>query len=309
MLGWEPAVALDEGLRRRSSISGCGEARRSRAVKQKILLTGAAGFIGSHLSEALIARGAEVPGGQLRCLLRARGQGAQPGRAAPTARLPLRRGGRRPRSDAARWRGGVIHLAAKPGVRPSLEDPGAYMEANVTGHRPADRRGAPGGDTRIVFGSSSSVLATRRRRRLPRRARRLAISPSPLASARESCWPMRSRISTRSDHLPAVLYRVRPRQRPDLAIHKFSRLIARGRPVRMHAMGRVERDYSYITDALEWHWRPGMDGAGGARRRRDGESGWRARVRLDRLIALIAKGPGAATPDRAPPRSAGGCAG
>jgi UDP-glucuronate 4-epimerase len=80
-----------------------------------------------------------------------------------------------------------------------------------------------------------------------------------------------------------------PRQRPDLAIHRFTDLIARGRPIRMHGDGSSERDYTYITDALDgilsglaWTGRapPGTTDAVNL--------GGGARVRLDRLIALIA---------------------
>src|SRR5256886_17026937 len=80
-----------------------------------------------------------------------------------------------------------------------------------------------------------------------------------------------------------------PRQRPDLAIHRFTSLIAQGQPVRMHGDGSSERDYTYITDcvngvlsAVEWTARPRTGG-----RSEPLNIGGGARVRLDRLIELI----------------------
>ena len=85
-----------------------------------------------------------------------------------------------------------------------------------------------------------------------------------------------------------------PRQRPDLAIHRFTSLIAQGQPVRMHGDGSSERDYTYITDcvagvlsAIEW---TGRSRAGG--RAEPLNIGGGARVRLDRLIELIGRAVG-----------------
>src|SRR2546430_15410310 len=86
-----------------------------------------------------------------------------------------------------------------------------------------------------------------------------------------------------------------PRQRPDLAIHRFTSLIATGKPVRMHGDGSSERDYTYITDcvdgvlaAMEWTARPG-GAANGTGVAEPINIGGGARVRLDRLIELIAR--------------------
>jgi len=185
----------------------------------------------------------------------------------------------------------IIHLAAKPGVRPSLEDPGSYMEANVTATaRLLDAARRVGG-TRIVFGSSSSVYGNATPAPFDEEA--AAVSPiSPYAASKRAGELLAFSFA----HLyPLRIMCLRfftvygPRQRPDLAIHKFTDLIARGRPIRMHGDGSSERDYTYITDALdgilaglEWtaHAGPGtvdIVNIGGG-----------ARVRLDRLIALIA---------------------
>ncbi len=262
-------------------------------MKQRILVTGAAGFIGSHLSEALIARGVEVTGvdnfdGFYAREVKERNLAGL--RKLPDFRLV--------EADLARDSmpldgvAAVIHLAAKPGVRPSLEDPGAYMEANVTATARLIDAARRVGITRIVFGSSSSVYGD--------------ATPVPFAEAEPAVSPISPYAASKRAgellaHAFAHLYPLQiiclrfftvygPRQRPDLAIHKFTDLIARGRPVRMYGDGSSERDYTYITDALdgilaglEWT----AQAAPGAVETVNLGGG--ARVRLDRLIALIAK--------------------
>lgn len=262
-------------------------------MSTQILLTGVAGFIGSHLAETLLGQGYRVTGldnfdpfyaravkeRNLETLLR---RSEFSFVEADVARDPLPLDG----VEA------IIHLAAKPGVRPSLEDPASYMEANVTATArlldAARRRGV----TRIVFGSSSSVYGN--------------ATPAPFDEDEPAVSPISPyAVSKRAGELLAYafaqLYPLRimclrfftvygPRQRPDLAIHKFTDLIARGRPIRMHGDGSSERDYTYITDcldgvlaALAWT-ATAVPGTVETVNLGGGE-----RVRLDRLIALIAK--------------------
>jgi UDP-glucuronate 4-epimerase len=262
-------------------------------VSPHYLVTGAAGFIGSHLCEALIECGHQVTGVdnfdpfyardvKERNLSALRQQAAFRLVEADVARDPVPLEG----VEA------VIHLAAKPGVRPSLEDPAAYMEANVTATARLLDAARRMGLSRIVFGSSSSVYGN--------------ATPAPFAEREPAVTPISPYAASKRSgellaHAFAHLYALKiiclrfftvygPRQRPDLAIHKFTDLIARGRPVRMHGDGSSERDYTYITDcldgiraALEWtaSAAPGtvetVNLGGGER------------VRLDRLIALIAQ--------------------
>ena len=264
-------------------------------MSERVLLTGAAGFIGSHVAEALVARGDEVVGldnfdpfyprivkeANLRGLLAGPRFRFVEG---DVARDPL------PLEGVTV----VLLLAAKPGVRPSLEDPGAYMEANVTGTARVLDAARRAGVRRVVFGSSSSVYGN--------------DTPAPFAEEAVADRPISpNAASKRAGELLAQaithLYGTRiaclrfftvygPRQRPDLAIHKFTDLVARGRPVRMHGDGSSERDYTYITDcvagvlsALAWTERPGpaceaINIGGGER------------VRLDRLIRLIGEAVG-----------------
>jgi UDP-glucuronate 4-epimerase len=263
-------------------------------VSRRILVTGAAGFIGSHVCEALVARGDEVIGLDNFDPFYAR--------AVKERNLEGLRRGPRFRfheadvaKDALPLAGVtvVLHLGAKPGVRPSLEDPASYSEANVTGTVRVFEAARRAGITRVVFGSSSSVYGDR--------------TPAPFAEEAPAVWPISPyAASKRCGELMAQafahLYGMQlaclrfftvygPRQRPDLAIHRFTDLIAQGKPVRMHGDGSSERDYTYITDcvdgilaAIEWTGRPRPAGIAEAI-----NIGGGARVRLDRLIALIAQ--------------------
>lgn len=263
-------------------------------MRGRVLVTGAAGFIGSHVCDALVERGDEVVGVDNFDPFYAR--------ALKEANLTALRASARFRfleADVTRHAlplddvAVVVHLAAKPGVRPSLENPASYSEANVTGTvrvLEATRRAGIG---RVVFGSSSSVYGD--------------VTPAPFAEDAAAVRPISpyaasKRAGELMAHAFAHLYGMRiaclrfftvygPRQRPDLAIHRFTDLIARGKSVPMRGDGSSERDYTYITDcvagvlsAIEWTGRPGAPGAA-----EPINLGGGARVRLDRLIALIAR--------------------
>ncbi len=262
-------------------------------MSPRILVTGAAGFIGSHVCEGLIAHGHEVvavdnfdpfydPAVK---------EGNLAGLHAH-ARFRLERldivSDDLPVDGAA----AVIHLAAKPGVRPSLENPAAYMEANVTGTARVFDAARRAGVGRIVFGSSSSVYGE--------------TTPAPFAEDAEAVQPISPYAASKRAgellaHAFAHLYGMRiaclrfftvygPRQRPDLAIHRFTARIAHGRPIQMHGDGSSERDYTYISDAvggvlgaLAW---TASAAAGTCEPFNIGGGG---RVRLDRLVRLISE--------------------
>ncbi len=263
-------------------------------MSARVLVTGAAGFIGSHVCEALLARGDEVVGldnfdpfypravkeRNLDGLRRAKGFRFVEADIVRDA-LPL---------DGVSV---VLHLAARAGVRPSLEDPASYGDTNVTGTVRVFEAARRAGLRRIVFGSSSSVYGD--------------ATPAPFGEDTAAVWPISpyaasKRAGELMAHAFAHLYGLQiaclrfftvygPRQRPDLAIHRFTQLIAEGQPVRMHGDGSSERDYTYITDcvdgilaAVEWTARPRAGGGGLAEPINIGGG---ARVRLDRLIDLI----------------------
>ena len=146
----------------------------------------------------------------------------------------------------------VVHLAAKGGVRPSIEAPLAYQEVNVRGtHNLLEavrRLKVP----HVVFASSSSVYGVNPR--VPWSEEDSVLQPiSPYASTKVSGELL--------GHVYSHLYGFRfivlriftaygPRQRPDLAIHKFANLIAAGRPVPLYGDGRTRRDYTYVGDIV-----------------------------------------------------------
>ncbi len=259
----------------------------------KVVVTGAAGFIGSHVCEALVARGYEVVGVDNFDPFYPRAikeRNLELLRSQPAFRLVEADVAR----DAVPLDGevaAVLHLAAKAGVRPSLDDPAAYVEANVTGTARVLDAARRAGIGRVVFGSSSSVYGD--------------ATPAPFAEDAPAVAPISPYAATKRAgellaHAFAHLYPMRtvclrfftvygPRQRPDLAIHRFTDLIVRGRPVPMHGDGSSERDYTYISDAVDGVLAAlaRTDDAGTMGRFELLNIGGGARVRLDRLIALI----------------------
>jgi len=163
------------------------------------------------------------------------------------------------RVTPCRWTAsGGAAPAAKPGVRPSLEDPAAYVEANVTATARVFDAARRAGIARVVFGARRRrSTGTRRRRRSPRALRpwsRSRLTPRPSGPA--SCCAYAFATS-----LPLRIICLRfftvygPRQRPDLAIHRFTDLIARGQPgAACHGDGSSERDYTYIAIAWTVSW-------------------------------------------------------
>ena len=152
----------------------------------------------------------------------------------------------------------VIHLAARAGVRPSIAEPALYHDVNVLGTVRLLEWVRERGIERFVFGSSSSVYGNNEK--VPFSEDDPVDHPiSPYAATKRSaelaCHAYRHLfgISTVCLRFFTVYG---PRQRPDLAIHKFARLMRRGEPVPMFGDGASQRDYTYIDDILA-----GIDGA------------------------------------------------
>jgi UDP-glucuronate 4-epimerase len=222
----------------------------------RVCLTGAGGFIGSHVAERLLARGDEVVGidnfdpfyprpVKERNLEAARASGGFQFHeldildTAPIRRLLT--------ADTV-----VVHLAAKAGVRPSLEDPAGYLRVNVTGTQSLIDACRDAGVSRVVFGSSSSVYGDDTPP--PFREDAPAVHPiSPYAATKRAAELL---LEAQATHVGLRVAALRfftvygPRQRPDLAIHRFVRRLSEGDPITMFGDGSDARDYTYIDDIV-----------------------------------------------------------
>lgn len=225
----------------------------------KILVTGVAGFIGSHVAAALLARGDTVIGldnlndyYDVRLKLARLDRLAQPG-------FIFRRVDLADKDAVAEALtghgdiGGIVHLAAQAGVRYSLVDPYAYVSSNVMGHLvvlevarrlPALRH--------LVYASSSSVYGANKD--LPFRETDRVDAPVSLYAATKRADEL---MSFSYDHLFGLrqtglrFFTVYgPWGRPDMAYYGFARAIVAGEPITLYDGGRLKRDFTYIDDIV-----------------------------------------------------------
>jgi UDP-glucuronate 4-epimerase len=225
-----------------------------------VLLTGAAGFIGMHVAEALLARGDRVVGidnltpyydvrlKQAR-LARLQGRAGFAFRQADVADRDamLDLASRHP--EVTR----VVHLAAQPGVRHSLVDPFAYVQANVMGHLvvlEAARR-LPR-LAHLVYASSSSVYGGNRK--LPFAETDRVDHPVSLYAATKRSGELISEAYGHLFALPQTGLRFftvyGPWGRPDMAPWMFAEAIVAGRPITLYEGGRLKRDFTFVTDIV-----------------------------------------------------------
>lgn len=146
----------------------------------------------------------------------------------------------------------IIHLAAKAGVRPSVSDPRTYSEVNINGTLNLLDLAERNGVKKFIFGSSSSVYGPEA---IPPFREDAPLAPiSPYAVTKAS-GEMLAHTYSHLYGLQVVCLRFftvyGARQRPDLAIHKFARLIASQLPVPVYGDGQAERDFTYIDDILQ----------------------------------------------------------
>jgi UDP-glucuronate 4-epimerase len=224
---------------------------------KSVLVTGAAGFIGSHLVDSLLRADYKVTGldnfdpfysrtTKLENLQSQLGAKNYTFLEADIRELQCLR---------SRWETGcdvIVHLAAKAGVRPSIQDPVGYQEVNVSGTQNLLELARERDVRQFVFASSSSVYGVNPR--VPWREDDAVLLPiSPYASTKVSAELL--------GHVYSHLYGIRflalrfftvygPRQRPDLAIHKFARLLRDGQPVPVYGDGSTRRDYTFVADIV-----------------------------------------------------------
>jgi UDP-glucuronate 4-epimerase len=223
----------------------------------KVLVTGAAGFIGSHLSERLLHDGRTVVGvdsfdefydprvkrrNTAACLTN------------PNFRL-IEADIRDPAAMAQAVTDDtdvIVHLAARAGVRPSIAEPMLYADVNINGTMVLLELARQRKVGRFIFASSSSVYGNNRK--VPFSEEDNVDFPiSPYAATKKAgeliCHTYHHLYGTAVTCLRFFTV-YGPRQRPDLAIHKFARLIEAGRPVPVYGDGTMMRDFTYIDDIL-----------------------------------------------------------
>ena len=220
----------------------------------KVLVTGGAGFIGSHLVEGLLARGDQVN------VLDNFDPYYAPERkrdnlAAVEGRIQLVEGDLRSPEDLSRALEGVeivAHLAARPGVRPSIEDPVSYVDNNVRGTQCLLEAMRERGIGRMVYASSSSFYGARTDGPF-RESDPVARPVSPYAATKLAGELLCHAASqTWGLHVNCMrLFTVYgPRQRPEMAIHLFARKGLAREPIPRFGSGQSRRDYTFVSDIV-----------------------------------------------------------
>jgi UDP-glucuronate 4-epimerase len=225
----------------------------------KVLVTGAAGFIGSHLCERLISEKAAVTGldnfdtsysrnikeANLSGLLQRNNFKFIEGDIRDAACVEPVVQKQKPYM--------IVHLAAKAGVRPSIENPVGYQDVNINGTVILLEAARKFGVKKFIFASSSSVYGNNKK--------------VPFAETDNVDFPISPYAATKKAgelicHTYSHLYNIGmtclrlftvygPRQRPDLAIHKFTSLMETGKPIPVFGDGSMQRDFTYINDIID----------------------------------------------------------
>jgi UDP-glucuronate 4-epimerase len=226
---------------------------------RRVLITGAAGFIGSHLTERLLARGDCLlglddfndyydPAIKRRNVAEAlKNERFKLYEADICDEAALRHIFELERPDV------VVHLAARAGVRPSLKDPNLYHRVNVIGGQhvlDACRDIRP---SHLVFASSSSVYGGSTD--VPFKEDNPVHRPISPYAATKRMNELQAHVYSHVYGLNVTMLRFftvyGPRQRPDMAIHMFTKAILEGKPVAMFGDGSMRRDYTYIDDVID----------------------------------------------------------
>ncbi len=229
------------------------------SLADPILVTGAAGFIGYHLCERLLDGGRRVTGvDNLNDYYDVGLKQARLERLRRRARFTFRRldMADRPAVAALFEAGGfaaVVHLAAQAGVRYSLENPHAYVDANLVAFVNLLEGCRHQGVRHLVFASSSSVYGANTR--MPFAVGDNVDHPVSLYAATKKANELMAHAYSHLYRLPCTGLRFftvyGPWGRPDMALFLFTRAILAGEPIRVFNHGRMRRDFTYIDDIVE----------------------------------------------------------
>ena len=225
----------------------------------KVLVTGAAGFIGMHVSEALLARGDEVVGlDNLNDYYDPALKQARLDRLAPHATFRFVRMDVADRDGMARLFADerfdrVVHLAAQAGVRHSLTHPHAYVDANLVGFVNVLEGCRHGGVGHLVYASSSSVYGGNAK--MPFSEHDSVDHPVSLYAATKKANELMAHTYSHLYGLPTTGLRFftvyGPWGRPDMALFLFVSAMLEGRAIDVFNHGRMRRDFTYIDDIVE----------------------------------------------------------
>lgn len=226
---------------------------------RSILITGGAGFIGSHLVDCLLAEGGwhVVVVDDFNAFyapsIKRENIGAHASNSSfKLIEADIRDAGALQKAFAETNYDCIVHLAARAGVRPSLKEPRLYVETNIDGTMNLLELARERGVKQFVFGSSSSVYGVNEK--VPFSEDDPIFNPiSPYAATKAA--------GELICHSYSHLYDMRivclrfftvygARQRPDLAIHKFAKLLSEGKPIPVFGDGTTRRDYTYVDDII-----------------------------------------------------------
>ena len=225
----------------------------------RVLVTGAAGFIGYHLSQRLLDQGLLVDG------VDNMSPYYDPSlKQARLERLQARSGFLFHRLDLADREGvsalfaqgrydSVFHLAAQAGVRYSVEQPMAYLDSNLAGMLTVLEGCRHGGVKHLVYASSSSIYGAARE--MPLREDMVTDTPISLYAASKKANELMAHSYSHLYGIPASALRFftvyGPWGRPDMAIFKFVRAIFEGKPIDVYNHGQLRRDFTYVDDVVD----------------------------------------------------------
>ena len=213
-----------------------------------VLVTGGAGFIGSHVVEALLHRGDAVTvlddfNDFYDLAIKRRNVAGFANVIEADIRAPL----------PVRGFDAIIHLAARAGVRPSLMQPRLYTDVNVAGTQNLLEFARETGVKKFVFASSSSVYGVNQK--VPFSEADPIFKPISPYAATKLAGEALCHVYHHLYGFEVVCLRFftvyGPRQRPDLAIHKFTDAILAGKPIEVFGDGSTRRDYTYVDDILQ----------------------------------------------------------